>query len=75
MQALYETILEDERVLEYAFKYEVLARESRAGLGSAVVREQGSTQVRRNDKMQQKVRNRALEEDTRRLKQGAHRIV
>jgi hypothetical protein len=30
MQALYEVILEDERALEYAFKYEVLAQQAEA---------------------------------------------
>jgi hypothetical protein len=37
MQALYETILEDERVLEDAFKYEVLARQAEASDDQALI--------------------------------------
>jgi hypothetical protein len=37
MQALYNAILEDERVLEGAFKYEVLARQAEASDDQALI--------------------------------------
>jgi hypothetical protein len=37
MQTLYEAILEDERLLEVAFKYEVLARQAEASDDQALV--------------------------------------
>ncbi len=37
MQALYDAIMEDERVLEDAFKYEVLARQAEASDDQALV--------------------------------------
>ena len=37
MQALYDAILEDERVLEGAFKYEVLARQAEASDDQALI--------------------------------------
>jgi hypothetical protein len=37
MQALYEAILEDERLLEDAFKYEVLARRAEASDDQALI--------------------------------------
>jgi rubrerythrin len=37
MQALYEAILEDERLLEDAFKYEVLARQAEASDDQALI--------------------------------------
>jgi hypothetical protein len=102
MQALYEAILEDEAVLEEAFKYEVLARQAEASGDQELTevfcqmryekrrraeraerllaqrlpekkRFYTKRRVRRNDKMQQKGSNRSLEEEARRLKQGAHR--
>jgi hypothetical protein len=37
MQALYEAIFEDERVLDDAFKYEFLARRAEASDGQALI--------------------------------------
>ena len=37
MQALYEAIVEDERVLEDAFKCEILARQAEASDGQALI--------------------------------------
>jgi hypothetical protein len=37
MQALYEAILEDERLLEDAFKYEILARQAEASDDQALI--------------------------------------
>ena len=37
MQALYEAILEDERVLDDAFKYEILARQAEASDDQALI--------------------------------------
>lgn len=37
MQTLYEAILEDERLLEVAFKYEVLAQQAEASDDQALV--------------------------------------
>jgi hypothetical protein len=37
MQALYDAILEDERLLEDAFKYEVLARQAEASDDQALI--------------------------------------
>jgi len=37
MQALYEAILEDERILEDAFKYEILTRQAEASDDQALI--------------------------------------
>jgi DNA-binding transcriptional MocR family regulator len=37
MQALYEAISDDERALEYAFKYEVLAQQAEASDDQALI--------------------------------------